>query len=152
MNRTVLVLGLLLCPLFAAGEYDPAKIKAAITAEQDTFKVTGWKPTDPGNGWLAETEAENLVLMVGERESGVISMVQDQLQAAQAMLRCMLLGKIGLGTANDDEYDQVLDVVQQATQRMDTASVQLRDVSFEVDPVEVGNVLAFSCSVAPEKT
>lgn len=143
---------ILLCVVassIAFAEYDRDRIKNDINGEASLFGVTGWKKSENGEAWIASPSPKGMVLSAGKKNSGMIAVLSDSNQALQAMLRCMMLGDIGLAPKNESERGQVASVVERATQHQSSASTSLNGVTFEVSPQEVAGNVVLSCLLSP---
>ena len=140
---------MLLMPGLACAEYNADAIKAGVERLADTFQVEGWKLSENGKAWIAQTRAEGFTLAVNERGAGMVGPLQARERALPAILRCVSVGAIGLSPSNEQEKSEIKALVQSAVQGQKNNHIRKNGVDFEVKTTEVGNSVFLSCLLKP---
>lgn len=135
----------------ACAEYHEGKIFHGIATQKEIFQVEGWRQSDNKETWIATTRAEHMVLTVGKKNTGVISVVQDHEQAAAALIRCLALGEIVMAPQGAAQRDRIFDVISDAATSQKKKSTTMNGITLEVSPTEVGGNVVFSCILSPAK-
>lgn len=153
MKNLILCISMLcaIAPVGALADYDPVVIKQKIDSAKDTFEVVSWQATEVKGVWLAKSNVQGMVLSVGSDVTGIIASLEDSYQATIAMLRCVSLGNIGLSPVSEAEKVAITDTVQRATTDLTQATHSLKDITFTVEPQQLGNLVILSCLIKPEK-
>ena len=144
-------LAILFLPALAWAEYNPEAIKQRLIAQNNTFQIKGWKPSENGEAFIAKTGLKGVVLSVGKKNSGIISSLQNSEQATQAMIRCLMLGDIGMIPKDEMQRRKIAEVIQTALRAQSAKSLIMNGVKFEVSPQEVQGNVFLSCILLSAK-
>jgi hypothetical protein len=68
------------------------------------------------------------------------------------MIRCLMLGTIGMSPNDESQREKIGGVVQAATQSQSAKSLVMNGVQFEVSPKEVAGNVFLSCILSPADT
>lgn len=142
---------LALFPVLAWSEYNPEAIKRSITEHKNSFLVESWRKSENGEAWIANTTTKGIILSVGRNNSGMITSLKTSEQAVAAMVRCLMLGTIGMSPKTEAQRGEIGEVIQNATQSKRARSLVMNGVKFEVTPQEVGSNVMLSCILSPNQ-
>lgn len=140
---------MLLMPGLACAEYDADAIKAGLEKQVDVFQVEGWKLSDNGKAWVAQTRAEGFTLAVNKKGAGMVGPLQAGKQDMPAMIRCFSMGFVGLSPSNEQESKAIKALVQNAVQGQKSNHIQNGGIDFEVKTTEVAGNVYLSCLLRP---
>lgn len=149
--KNILWLVVLFFPVFASAEYNQTAIKKGLTEQKEIFQINGWKLSKNGEAYIANTNLKGVVFSVGKKNSGLIASLQNSEQATRALIRCLVLGVIGMSPKNENQRGKIGEVIQSATQNQTSKSLVMNGVNFEVSPKEVGGDVFLSCILSPAK-
>lgn len=149
--KNVLLLAILFFPVLAWAEYNPEAIKKGLTEQKDAFQITSWRQSENGEASIANTGLKGVVLSVGKKNSGILASLQNSEQAAPAMVRCLMLGAIGMTPKNEAQRGKIGEVIKSATKTQSANTLVMNGVEFEVSPQEVEGNVFLSCMLRPAK-
>jgi len=148
MKKVIIGMFLAILPTFASAAYEPERIKAFVSGANGIFEVTGWKQSDNGNVWVANTSLSNVVLSIDKNQSQIISYISTSTDATKAIIRCLAFGHIGVVSKNDKQRFQLAEVANSAIEGKESF-VTLNDVRFAANKSKVGGVDVLSCQITP---
>jgi len=149
--KNVFLTALLIFPVLVSAEYNPDNIKKGLSEQKDSFPITGWRNSENGNASIANIDIKGVVLSVGKENSGIIASLQSSEQAVPAMIRCLMLGAIGMSPKDEVQRGKIGGAVQIATQTQSSKILVMNDVKFEVSPMEVAGNVFLSCTLSSAK-
>lgn len=147
--KNVLWLIVSLFPSIALAGYDAAAIKSGLMEQKESFQINGWKPADDGNPSIADTSLDGYVLTVGEKSAGFMALLQNSEHATHALIRCLILGSIGLSPSDEVQRGKIGELIKSATRDQVSKSLEMNGVKFEVSPQELGGNVYLSCILSP---
>jgi hypothetical protein len=150
MFRPFIILTILFLPVTAFADYDAEAIKRGIE-QAEPFQIKGWRKSDNGLTWIATTGLKNTVIAVGKKETGSLFAINDSGDALRKMIRCTMLGIIGIAPTEEEQRWRIFEVVKTAAASQGKRSAAINNVVFTVSPMEIGGNVFLSCTLAPSE-
>ena len=141
--KKLLITMLAIIPLTSLADYDVERIKKDMT-ETKSFGVEKWELNEAGNAWMAKHGLKNTVISATDKLTGMMIFVENEPQAFMAMLNCTLLGYIGVELKDDARVNAL---AYDAVSSQKKQSLVINNVKYSVEPMQMGNVVAFSCTI-----
>lgn len=151
MKFRLLLATLLLLPQFATANYDPDKIKQALSDNSKLFSITGWQQSPDKTTWIAQSQQKWLEITVGENAAEIVSPYINPRQISEGQKRCVEFAAAALSMNSDEDREKLRKLALTSTQHHRLKTLEANGVRFEVTPRLVGAFVKFFCRVEPAK-
>ncbi|AUZ85800.1 hypothetical protein [Methylophaga nitratireducenticrescens] len=145
--KKLLTILILFFPLVCTADYDQEKIRHTIDENKSIFGVIGWRLTENGGAYLADTATPNMVLSVGPYDAGMMLAVDDVDNSFAAIFSCIKLAEIGLQTQDK----QINQRVFAAFSSGESHAIAHNNVVFSVEQEQIGSATFVSCQLKDQK-
>ncbi|WP_018295348.1 hypothetical protein [Mariprofundus ferrooxydans] len=146
--RYIISMILFLYPALAWSEYNPQAIKAGMSEHSESFHIKNWR-TAGDDVSVAETELKGVIISVSKNNTEVIASLMDAGQIAPAILRCMVLGTIGLSPKDEAQRSKIGALIQDAATTGSSRSLTMNDVKLDVSSKQVVGDTFLYCTLSP---
>ena len=149
--RLLLATAALLLPQFASANYDPNKIKQALSDNSKLFLITGWQQNPEKTVWIAQSQQKWLEITVGESVAEIVSPYINPRQISEGQKRCVAFAAAALSMNNDQGKQKLSKLLITSTQHHRLKSLEANGVRLEVTPRLVGAFVKLFCRVMPSQ-
>lgn len=135
-------------PQLAWSNYDPVKIKNAISDQTELFAISGWQEGE-ASSWTATTSQKWVSISVSPERSELVSPYFNPALIKTSKKRCAELAAIGLSVHSEEGNNTIADLIDKSTQHHRIEYLELNGARFEVIPKVVGPFVRLFCTIKP---